>query len=130
PVAVPSVPQVRLGSLLEAATGVEASRQLVGERLVLNQPLLACRLDGRFVQTFGVQLSAFDAGDLSVHQFRAALARRKTVTGICLELPVVLGQRLDMLAVFKRGSAITGRRMTERAIEMSFRGFKVFGYHH
>ena len=48
-VAIPPLSEVGPGDLLEATTLVESRRQLVGERLVLNELVLACRPDGRFV---------------------------------------------------------------------------------
>ena len=83
-IAVTGISQVRMGDGVKATTRVEARRQLVGQRLVLNKLVLACRLDGRFVQALGIQLSALDAGDFSVHQLRAALDPRKTAARICL----------------------------------------------
>jgi hypothetical protein len=83
-ITVTGVAQVGPRYGLEAPRSVEARRQLVSERLVLNKLVVACRLDGRFVQALGVQLSAFDAGDLSVHQLRAALDLRKTAARVRL----------------------------------------------
>src|SRR6185436_3994676 len=121
PVAVPGVPEVSPGNFLEASTRVETRRQFVGECLVLNKLVLACRLDGRFVQVLGVQLSTFDAGDFRADQERAVLEILVAVLRPFPELPVVGGQGLEMLTAFIGGRRITTCGMAQRTIEMGFR---------
>ena len=101
--------------MLEAARGVEARGKLVGERLVVDKAVCARRADGLFVQAFGVQLPAFDAGDLRADQRGAVLEILRTVLRPDSELSVVGGQRLDMLAPLLRGErGIAGGRVAER----------------
>src|SRR6185436_11474771 len=124
PVAVPGVPEVGPGNPLEATTRVKTRRQLVGERLVLNKLVLACRLDGRFVQVLGVQLSTFDAGDFRADQERAVLEVLRAVLRPFPELAVVGGQGLEMLTAFIGERRIITSGMAQRTIGMGFRGLQ------
>src|SRR6185295_14090457 len=124
PVAVPGVPEVGPGNPLEATTRVETRRQFVGECLVLNKLVFACRRDGRFVQALGVQLSTFDAGDFRADQERAVFEILGAVLRPFHELPVVGGQGLEMLRAFFGGRRITTCGMAQRTIEMGFRRLK------
>jgi hypothetical protein len=119
-ITVMGIAQIRSRDRLEAPRSVETSRQLVGERLVLNKLVLACRLDSRFVEALGIQLSAFYAGDFRVDQQRAVLEILRTVLSPFRKLFVMGGQSVDMPPVLSRKLLVAGCRMAECAIEVTF----------
>src|ERR1700679_2632162 len=63
--------QINEGNLLEAALRVEAGSELIGECLILNKTIGACRADGLFVVVLRIELPAFEASDLGGDQHRA-----------------------------------------------------------
>src|SRR5258708_30279445 len=67
-VAGPGIAQIRIGNRLKPSSSVESRGHLMGQALILNEAVLASRLYGLFVEAFRVQLSPFEAGDLSRHQ--------------------------------------------------------------
>ena len=67
-IAVAGVLQIHTGDLLESTRRVEARGEFVGERLVVNKAVGPGRADGLFVKTLGVELAAFDAGNLRADQ--------------------------------------------------------------
>ena len=67
-IAVPCVPQIGVGNRLEAARRIEPRGHLMGQRLVLHEAVLTGRLNGLLVQTHGVGVPPFEAGDLGRHQ--------------------------------------------------------------
>src|SRR5208337_1080972 len=70
-IAVTSVPNVSLADCLKAARGVEPRSHLMGNRFVLDEAVLTCRLNGLLVQVHCVEIAAFDASDLGADQCRA-----------------------------------------------------------
>ena len=54
--------------MLEAPVEIESARPLVGQRLVVNEAVVAGRADGRLVEAHRLQLAALDAGDLRADQ--------------------------------------------------------------
>src|SRR6187200_934793 len=86
-IAGPGLPQIGVCECREAARRVEAGSELVGERLVVNEAIRACRPDCLFVKTLGVQHAAFEAGDLSAHQRCTILEILRT---ICCPVPKML----------------------------------------
>ena len=70
---MPGVSHVKVRELLEAARCVETRRELVGERLVVDEAVCAGGANGLFVQTLGVELPACKARDLGANQRGAAL---------------------------------------------------------
>ena len=67
-VAVPRGAQMGVASRFEAARQVVLRRQFVGESLVLDEAVLARRMDSLLVETQGIGVSLFDAGDLGQYQ--------------------------------------------------------------
>ena len=78
PVAVPRISEVGRGDPLEATPGIKAPCELVVERLVVNEPVLARRSDGAFVEALGLQLPPLVASDLGADQQGAILEIRGT----------------------------------------------------
>ena len=108
-IAVAGVPQIHMGNLLEATRRVEARGEFVGERLVVDKAVGAGRADGLFVEPLGIELAAFDAGDLRADQRGAVLEILRAILGPDLELSVVGGQCLDS-AAGARSAALRYRR--------------------
>src|ERR1700676_259478 len=69
-VTAPRPPQIRVGDRIEAARRVEARGQLMGQALVLDEAVLACRADGLFVEALGVQFALFQTRDLAANTSR------------------------------------------------------------
>ena len=105
-IAVAGVPQIHVRDLLEAARRVEARGEFVGERLVVNEAVGARRADGLFVEALGVELAAFQAGDLGADQRGAVLEVLRAILRPDLELSVVGGQSLQMLLALVGGCGI------------------------
>src|SRR5712675_1898969 len=61
-IAVAGVLQIHTGDLLEPTRRIKARSQLVGERLVVDKAVCACRADGLFVKVHGIERAAFDPG--------------------------------------------------------------------
>jgi len=57
-IAAPCLPQIRVGDCIEAARRVKARGQLMGQALVLDEAVLARRVDGLFVEALRVQFPA------------------------------------------------------------------------
>src|SRR5215831_18812159 len=53
-IALPRVSEVEMRNLLEAARRIKAGGQLVGERLVMNKAVCACRRDGALVKAHSI----------------------------------------------------------------------------
>src|SRR5258705_4531403 len=66
-IAVPRVTQVRIADRRETACQIIARRQLVGKRFILDEAMLASRLNGVLIQMHRIGVSPFDAGDLGRH---------------------------------------------------------------
>ena len=85
-VAVPRVAQIGVGNRLEAARQVEPRGHLMGQRLVLDEAVLASRLNGLLVQLHRIDVASFDAGDLGRHQRVLVGERRWIVFGPLAQL--------------------------------------------
>src|ERR1700733_15717517 len=84
--------QMHAGNLLEVACRVEAGGDFVGERLIVNKTVGAGRADGLLVKPLGVELAAFEGGDLGGDQSRAVRKVLRAVLGPFLELAIMGGQ--------------------------------------
>src|SRR5882672_9833887 len=78
-IAVPRVSQIGVGDGLKAARRVEARGQLMGQALVLDEAVLARRVDGLFVEALGVQFPLFQTRELGANQCRPVCERCRTV---------------------------------------------------
>src|SRR3984893_6999965 len=78
-VTAPRPPQIRVGDRNEAARRVEARGQLMGQALVLDEAVLACRAGRRFVEALGVQFALFQTRDLGANQCRPVCECCRTV---------------------------------------------------
>src|SRR5262249_57399035 len=96
-IARPRVAQVRSAGCLEPALQSKAAGQFVGQRLMVDKAVGAGGVDGPFVEAQGIELAAFEAGDLRAHQRGAVCKVLGAVLRPDRELSVVRDQRLDML---------------------------------
>src|ERR1700758_29187 len=98
-----------MGIGLEATGSVETCAQFVGERLVVDQAVVAGRSDGLVVEPLSIELPPVKAGDLGADQRGATRKVFRAVFGPLLELAVVGGQVLLVL-----GSLSIRRRLADR----------------
>src|SRR6266403_4201225 len=78
-IAVPRVSQIGVGDGLEAARRVEACGQLMGKAFVLDEAVLARRVDGLFIEVLRVQFPLFQTRELGANQCRPVCERCRTV---------------------------------------------------
>src|SRR5229473_5096012 len=78
-IAAPRLPQIRVGDRIEAALRVEARGQLMGQALVLDEAVLARRVDGLFVEALRIQFPPFQTRELGANQCRPVCERCRTV---------------------------------------------------
>ena len=69
----------------------------MGERLVVDKAVCACRSDCSFVEVHSVERAAFDPGDLRPDQRRAILEIFRTILRPNVELSLMRCQSGDML---------------------------------
>src|SRR5437016_5815196 len=105
-------------NLLEAARCVEAGRQFVGERLVVDETVCASRADGLLVELLGIERAAIDAGNLGTDQRGAVLEVRRAVLGPFLELAMVSCQSVLVLSTMRGGCRIAERSPRQRGVEL------------
>ena len=110
-----------MGIGLEATGGIEAGGQFIGERLVVHQAVVAGRADGLFVKTLGVELAAFEAGDLGAGQGGAACEVLRAVPGPLSEPAVVGGQGLQVAGPLCSGGRVAERGFRQPSVEMIVR---------
>src|SRR6516164_11318091 len=84
---------------LETALGVKARGQLVGERLVVDKAVCACRHDRALVQVHAVERASLDTGNLGPYQHCAVLKVLRTVRCKVPKLSFVPSKRFSMLSV-------------------------------
>ena len=108
-IAVAGVLQIHVGNLLEAARRIEAGSEFIGERLVVNKAVGARRADGLFVEALGVELAAFDAGNLGADQRGAVLEILRAIRRPELELLVMAATASHMLLPLAGCRGIAGR---------------------
>src|ERR1700687_3252122 len=78
-IAAPRLPQIRVGSRIEATRRIEAGSEFIGKPLIVNKAVGASRADGLFVEALGIELLAFDPRDLGANQCRPVCERCRTV---------------------------------------------------
>src|SRR6516164_2538220 len=92
-IALPRVSQVEMRDLLEAAGRVKARGQLVGERLVVYEPVCACRHDGALIQLHGIEGASLDMDNLSADQRCTILEVLRAIRRPGLKLSLVCPKR-------------------------------------
>src|SRR5262249_19732364 len=96
-IAPPCVSQVEMGDLLEAARRIQAGGQLVGECLVVDKAVCACRPDGALVQVHGLKRASLDTGNLGSDQRCTILEVLRTIRCRGLKLLPVSRERFSLL---------------------------------
>src|SRR5271166_3727752 len=89
-VAVARVSQIGVGDGFEAARRIEARGQLMSQALILDEAVLARRMNGAFVEALGIQFPLFQPRELSTNQRRPVFERCRTVVSpdrYLLEVP-------------------------------------------
>ncbi len=120
-IAVAGVPQIQMRDLLEAARRVEARGELVGERLIVDEAVGARRADGLFVKPLGVELAAFQAGDLGADQRGAVLEVLRAILRPDLKLPVVRSNSVQVLLPLAGRCGVAAGGLGQRAVKVIFR---------
>src|SRR6266851_8421362 len=72
-ITVTGVPQIQVRELLEPTRRVKACGQFVSDRLIVNKAIGAGRTDRLLVETFTIEIAAFDPGDLCADKCSAVL---------------------------------------------------------
>src|SRR5260370_20931529 len=101
--------KVSIGDGRVAAVVMEARRQLVADRLDVDEALLPREADGLFVESLGLELLPFEPRDLRGDGSRAASEVFRAVLGPARELGMVLADRVQ---------AVSRSRTRERRIEV------------
>jgi hypothetical protein len=81
-----------VGDGLEAARGVEARSDFMGDRLVLDEAMFPSCLNSFFVKVFGIEVAAFDPRNFGRDQCRAILKILGAILRPHNELPVMGGE--------------------------------------
>jgi hypothetical protein len=115
-VTVPRVPQTGVGDRPDAARRVEPRGHLMSHAFVLHETVLASRQNGLLVQTHGIGVTPFEAGDLGRHQGVFVTERRWIVVDPLAQLFAVRGQEAAPLALLVERGGLVGSRDSERAV--------------
>src|SRR6516225_7505781 len=86
-----------MGDFVKAACSIEAGGDLVGDRLIVDKAVCACRADGLFVKTLGVEFPIFDSCNLRPYQCRAVFEILGAILRPHFELSVVSSHCLEVL---------------------------------
>src|ERR1700740_734875 len=116
-IAVARIPQIDMRKPFEPTRRVEARGQFVGERLVVDKAVCACRADGLFVKVHGIERRALDPGDSRPDQCGAVLEILRTICRPHLELSVVRDQSLDMPGPLCIAGCVANRSPRQRGVE-------------
>src|SRR6202171_4087522 len=108
--------QMGAASGCRAVGKIKSRSKLVGEPLILDEAILASRLNGLFVQTHGIGVSSFKARDLGRHQCVLVAEGRWIVVGPLAQLFKVRRQEVAPLALLVGGSLLIACRNGQRGI--------------
>ena len=95
----------------QTACDVKTRRELVRQRLVVDEVICLGRLDRGLVKTFGIQRSPFDSSDLRRDQKGAVFEILRAVLCPFRKLPMVSGQSLNMPPILIGTRRIAACRM-------------------
>jgi hypothetical protein len=113
------------GGCLGAVRAVEPGSRLIGHAFVLHETVVAGRANGLLVEAHGVEVAAFDPGDFRAHQCGAVFEILLAILRPYGQLPVVIGQSLEVLLSRALGGRIKSPRPSESAVKVILRDFKV-----
>src|SRR5260370_16109426 len=115
-IAIPRVPQIGGGDGLKAARRVEPRGHLMGQPRVLHESIVAGRLNGLLVQTHGVGVSPFEAGDLGRYQGVLIGESRWIVVGRLVQPFCVRRQEVAPPALLVGRAVLTEHRHRQRSV--------------
>src|SRR5262249_20180067 len=124
-IAVPGIAQIRARDPVEPTCHIEASRELVGDCLIVDKSVCVCRADGLFVEPLCIELAALDARNLRADQCGTVLEILRAVLRPYFELPVVSRQGFEMLLSLVGSCGIPGCRVGKRTIELKLCRFEL-----
>src|SRR5260370_31859084 len=110
--------------LLEPMRSVEARGEFVGESLVVNKAVCACRADGLLVKMLGIKYAALDTCDLCADKRSVVFEILRAIHCPDLELSVVSGQSLQMLLPLLGQRGVVDCRSGKRSIKVMIRRFQ------
>src|SRR5262245_56564923 len=105
-------------NLLEPTRRIEARGKFVSERLIVNKPGCAGGLDGLFVQTLGVEVAAFDAGDLRRDKGVRMIKGRGIELGRLLQLLPVVGNDVEGFLLLPRSESVEDGCQRQGVVEI------------
>src|SRR5262245_65896869 len=108
PEGVPSVSQVGPRDPIEPASPVEVRGDLEGERLVVDEAVVARRTNGLLVELHRIGVTSLDARDLGGYQGSAVAEILGTCPGTRIEPLAMCGECCEMRLAFAGGLGITG----------------------
>ena len=124
-VTVQGLPQIRIRNLVETAPCIKARRNLVGDRLIVDESVCVRGADGLFLKALGLEHSAFHSCDLRTDERRSVFKILWAMLRPNFEVPVVSCQRLEMLLFLVGRCGVPGGRAGKRAIEAKLRRFEL-----
>src|SRR5262249_31893696 len=116
-IAPPCVSQIKMRDLLKSTRRVKASSQLVGERLVVDEAVCACRRDGALIEVHGIERASLDTGDLSADESCTILEVLRTIRRQRPQLSLMPPNCFAMLGVPVRVDRLAPCGTSERGIE-------------
>jgi hypothetical protein len=116
----PGLFQIGVADRFKSALLVEGAGQFAGQCLVMNEPILACEVNGFLVETLRFEFTLFDAGGLRSDQRGAVGEVRGAILRPPLQLPLMSCDRLQSLLSLVLVSARAERRVRQGAEEMVF----------
>src|SRR5215475_13123521 len=117
-VAPPCVPQVEMRELFGASRLVKAGSQFVGERLVMDKSVCACRRDGALVEVHGLERASLDTGNLGPDQCGAILEVLRTIRRPGPKLSLVPTKRFAMPGIRVRADRLAACSASQCGIEV------------
>src|SRR5262245_49209634 len=118
-IAVSRSPQIVASYTLDPARRIEARGHLMGQPLVLHEAVLASRLNGLLVQTHGISIAPFEAGDLGQDQCVLVAESRWIVVGPLAQLfPVRRQEVAPPVLLVVRSLLIEGRYRQRRVVKV------------
>src|SRR5580704_5773600 len=95
-VAGSGISQISISDRCQTARPVKIRREFVGDALIVDKTVGACRSDGLFIKVFGFEQPAFNARDLSMDQRSTVFEICRAMLGPHFELPGVSCQGSEM----------------------------------
>src|SRR5580704_2895079 len=124
-VAGPGISHISIGPSCQTARPVKIRREFVGEALIVNKTVRACRSDGLFVEVFGFERPAFNPRDLRMDEGGAVFEICGAMLGPHFELPGVSRQGNEMALLVVGRCDIPVCRVSEGSIKAEISRFQL-----